>query len=121
MNELKAIRAALDNYVTAKSELAKLGILRSERTIGEYGEWFAEILTGATRDSNTSRKGYDLVMGDKKIQVKSHAKGDKNNARWTDWTYSSKVFDELIILVFNKELFLKERVSNDLRTSSRKN
>nr|WP_286942921.1 hypothetical protein [Allomuricauda sp.] len=109
MNDYIKIRNALDRLIDAKKDLRKLGVLRSERTIGEYGEWFAEKMTGARRDDSTSRKGYDLLLnGSWRIQVKSHAKGDHNNARWTDWPYIEKVFDELVILVFNKELFLKE-------------
>lgn len=111
MDNLNEIRKELDNYVKAKRKLTQLGVLRSERTIGEYGEWFAEKLTGGVRNIKTSSKGYDLTKGTLRIQVKSHAKGDTNNARWTDWTYENKDFDELILLIFNKELVLKEAYS----------
>jgi len=43
-----------------------------------------------------------------RIQVKTHAKGDSNNARWTDYRYDRGAYDELIILVFSKELVLRE-------------
>ena len=72
MNDYIKIRNALDRLIDAKKDLRKLGVLRSERTIGEYGEWFAEKMTGARRDDSTSRKGYDLLLnGSWRIQVKN--------------------------------------------------
>lgn len=85
MSKYVEIREAINRLVEAKQDLKNLGVLRSERTIGEYGEWFAEKLTGAERKGSTSRKGFDLILNNTwKIQVKAHAKGDGNNARWTD-------------------------------------
>ena len=48
MNDYIKIRNALDRLIDAKKDLRKLGVLRSERTIGEYGEWFAEKMTGGS-------------------------------------------------------------------------
>ena len=107
-DEISQVREALDEFVRAKQKLRELDAIRSERVTGEIGEWFAEKLTGARRAETTSQTGWDLLLGDKRIQVKCHAKGDQNNARWTQWTYKDKLFDELIILVFNKELYLNE-------------
>lgn len=41
MDKLIETRKALDLFVSAKAELTRHGVFRSERTIGEYGEWFA--------------------------------------------------------------------------------
>lgn len=49
------------------------------------------------------------------MQVKTHAKSDDNNARWTEIKYTADEFDELIVVVLSKEL-LKEiyRVPRDV-------
>lgn len=101
-------REAIDHITSGKQALRNLKVIRSERLVGEIGEWFAEELLGAKRADSTSQAGYDNRLGDLKIQVKTHAKGDDNNARWTEYRYDRGVFDELIILVFSKEFYLKE-------------
>ena len=108
MNEFFKIKNAIDEFINAKEKLQNLDVLRSERLTGEFGEWFAEQLTGAKRADKTSQKGWDLESKGIKYQVKTHAKGQNNNARWTDWKYDSKEFDFLIILIFTHKLELKE-------------
>jgi len=108
MSEMKEVKEALNQFVEAKQKLRSLDVIRSERVTGEIGEWFAEQLTGAKRAKSSTQKGWDLTDGKKKYQVKTHAKGDDNNARWTTWKYNNNEFDELILLVFSKEFRLKE-------------
>ena len=107
--KVQEVYDAIESLNRAKEDLRKLDVLRSERLTGEFGEWFAEVFFDAPRADSTSQSGWDLVSrnGDK-IQVKTHAKGDNNNARWTEWKYQSKEFDILVILIFTKELKLKE-------------
>jgi hypothetical protein len=107
-NPYAAQRQAIDGIIAGKQALRDLGVIRSERMIGEIGEWFVELLLGGSRAESTPQSGYDIVLGQKRIQVKTHAKGDNNNARWTAYHYPRGAFDELIIVVFTKELFLKE-------------
>ncbi len=103
------IRAAIDNLVCAKERLSALGVVRSERLVSEIGEWFFTALYGGDRAGTSVQKGWDIMLNDKKIQVKTHAKGDKNTARWTDLNYyDENSFDELVIIVFTKTFQLKE-------------
>ena len=102
------IRRALDDLVEAKRKLRECGVLRSERFVGEIGEWFVKSILEAKRAETSSQKGWDLLLDGKKIQVKTHAKGDDNNARWTEIKYDKEAFDELIVVIFTKEFHLKE-------------
>lgn len=108
-NRILNIRDLVANFVKIKDESKKLDVIRSERFIGEFGEWFAEEFTGAKRAKSTSQSGWDLIdRNGIKFQVKTHAKGENNTARWTNWSYDNKVFDFLIILIFTNKLELKE-------------
>ena len=88
--------------------LWELDVIRSERLVGEMGEWLAESIFGGRRADSSSQKGFDIINNDRKVQVKTHAKGDDNNARWTEFKYEKGDFDELIIIIMTKEYRLKE-------------
>jgi hypothetical protein len=108
-NNYRDVRDALNQIVSAKQILRNLKVIRSERFTGELGEWFVGEMYNALPAASTSQKGWDLMLGDRRIQVKTHAKGDGNNARWTELgKYTEEDFDELIIVVFTKEFSLKE-------------
>ena len=102
------VREQLDSIVEAKRRLRELDVIRSERMVGEIGEWLAESIFGGERVKSTSQKGYDLIGDGRRVQVKTHAKGDENNARWTEFKYEPGQFDEFVIIVMSKELRLKE-------------
>ena len=85
-----------------------MDVVRSERLVGEIGEWFVAELYEGDRATSTSQKGWDVVVGQTKIQVKTHAKGDDNTARWTELKKDLDGFDELVIVVFTKDFILKE-------------
>ena len=110
------IRIILDLLAKSKQRLRDLGVIRSERLVGEIGEWFFTAIYGGERAPSTTQKGWDVKLNGKKIQIKTHAKGDKNNARWTVVEFNGDEFDELVIIVFTKEYYLKEfyRASNKL-------
>jgi hypothetical protein len=104
----REVRECLNSLVKAKQRLRDLDVIRSERLVGEIGEWLVESLFGGSRAESSSQKGFDIVKDNSKIQVKTHAKGDDNNARWTQFGYKRGEFDFLVIVVMSKELYLKE-------------
>lgn len=104
----KEIKKAVQQLVLAKNKLKSLGVLRSERLVGEFGEWFAEQLISGKRAISTTQSGWDIICNEKKYQVKTHAKSESNGARWTEWKYTKKEFDFLILLIFSSRLFLNE-------------
>lgn len=104
----KEVKKAVQQLVLAKNKLKSLGVLRSERLVGEFGEWFAEQLISGERAISTTQSGWDIICNEKKYQVKTHAKSDSTGARWTEWKYTKKEFDFLILLIFSSRLFLNE-------------
>ena len=107
-SENEIIRSALDSMVRAKRVLRDYDVTRSERLVGEIGEWLVESIFGGERASSSSQKGYDIIRDDRRVQVKTHAKGDANNARWTEFKYQKGEFDDFVIVVMSKEYCLKE-------------
>jgi hypothetical protein len=107
-SEIRDVRAAINDFTSAKGKLRKMDVVRSERLVGEIGEWFVAELYGGDRATSTSQKGWDVVVGQTKIQVKTHAKGDDNTARWTELKNDLEGFDELAVVVFTKDFILEE-------------
>ena len=87
-------------------------IIRSERLTGEIGEYLAELqFPNSNRAGTTSNKGWDLILDNgEKLQVKAHAKGATNNARWTE-VRSLDAFDRLLIVVLTPGYRLRELFS----------
>jgi hypothetical protein len=103
------IRNLLDQIALAKHKLFESKIIRSERLTGEIGEYLAELqYPAARRAGTTSNKGWDLILPcGQKIQVKTHAKGAGNNARWTEVRHL-EAFDILLIVVLTPNYLLRE-------------
>jgi hypothetical protein len=105
----KTVRSLLDQIAFAKKSLFDAKIIRSERLTGEIGEYLAELqFPMAKRAGTTSNKGWDLILPDgNKIQVKTHAKGAANKARWTEVRHI-EAFDILLIVVLSTNYSLRE-------------
>lgn len=109
------IRQAIIALASAKKTLRELKVIRSERLTGEIGEFLAGIQLGGEviQADSTSNKGWDLMWRgpnmDKheRIQVKCHAKGPGNKARWTIVKHVDD-FERLIVLVLSHDYHLKE-------------
>ncbi len=110
MLEIDMISDAIRNYVRSKKQLRELGIANTERQIvSEIGEWLVLQLFGGERAANRTQPDWDIMSDNKRIQVKSHAKGKNNNARYTKIKYLEDAdIDELIIVVFSQDLIIKE-------------
>lgn len=102
------IRAAIDSITSGKRTLFELGAIRSERLTGEIGEYYVSEILNAQRAGTSSQKGYDLLLDGKKVQVKAHAKGEGNGARWTEFKYSQGDFDILVIIVMSQDFLISE-------------
>lgn len=110
---MKETRALLTTLYRTKEALRQKGVMRSERFTGELGEWLVEVAYRAKRASATSQRGWDVqAETDGKIsllQVKTHAKGKKNSARWTELRPEClELFDRLVIVVLSDDYFIKE-------------
>ena len=107
-NYYYGVRDALNKIAAGKQILRKLNVIRSERFVGELGEWFVCEIYGALRP-NLKCKYWNLMLGMHRIQVKAHGNGDCDIFRHTMFEkYTEDDFDELIIVIFTKEFKLQE-------------
>jgi hypothetical protein len=107
-HNIETIQKYIRQFVEAKQQLKNLDVLRSERTIGEFGEWFVEQIINGKRAATTSQSDWDIEAGGLLYQIKTHAKGPNNKARWTELKHTISGFDFLVIVVFSHDLYLKE-------------
>lgn len=113
MIDTALVRNLLDKLYESKTALLQLGVLRSERFTGELGEWLAETAYKGKRAKGTTQKGWDIEAVESGvrslIQVKTHAKGKRNIARWTEVRPEClELFDRLVIIVLSDEYYIRE-------------
>jgi hypothetical protein len=109
----KTTRDLLIQFSEAKNTLRERGVIRSERFTGELGEWLVETAHRGQRAKGTTQKGWDIKLGcdgnSTRLQVKAHAKGNNNPARWTNISPDSlEHFDRLVIVVMTSDYYIKE-------------
>jgi hypothetical protein len=101
----------LKNFFKSLDELRDAKILINKKDFtGQIGEWLVEILFDGKRSNNSIEKGWDVKVDNTFIQVKTHAKSETNNARWTavKVDYKNIQIDFLIIVIFTENYKLKE-------------
>lgn len=110
MNDYTEIQKALNYYLTALKLLKDLGVMTNKKDFtSQIGEWFVSELFDGDRATSGVQKDWDLKIGDKFIQVKTHSKAPSTSARWTAIKYDEKAnIDELIIVIFSADYKLKE-------------
>lgn len=100
----------LTNYFKALNALKQAGITLNKKDFtSQLGEWLISEIYDGTRAKSNIQKYWDVKVGSKKIQVKTHAKASKTKARWSRIKYDVDAeIDELVIVVFSEEYKLKE-------------
>jgi hypothetical protein len=96
------IARSLSDLCSAQATLQRLGIIRSQRMVADFGEWFASQLLSMSLCSNRTQQGWDLESSGKRIQVKTHAKALTNRARRTTLRKDALEFDELAVVVLTE-------------------
>lgn len=104
------INNALANYLIALQELRSLGVLPNSKDFtSQIGEWIVGEIYQGKRAENGIQKYWDVDCSIGKIQVKTHAKGDKTTARWSNIKkIETKEIDHVVIIIFNKNYQLQE-------------
>lgn len=104
---VEAIAAALSDLAAAHRRLNELKAIRSQRFIGDLGEWVASQLLQMALCSSQTEKGCDLVGGGLKVQVKTTAKKGKKYR--TTLRADALAYHALAIVILSPDLLL-ERV-----------
>jgi len=110
MTDYTKIQKALNDYLTSFKLLQDLGVTTNKKDFtSQIGEWFVSELFDGQRATSGVQKDWDLKIGDKFIQVKTHSKAPTTTARWTAIKYDEKAnIDELITVIFSADYKLRE-------------
>lgn len=95
------IASSLRDLCAAQETLQRLGIIRSQRVVSDFGEWFASKLLSMQLCSSRTQRGWDLEIPGKRVQVKTHAKAEGNRARRTTLRKNALDFDELAVVILS--------------------
>lgn len=93
------IARSLSDLCSAQETLQRLGIIRSQRLVADFGEWFAAQLLSMSLCTSRTQHGWDLEAPGKRVQVKTHAKAETNRARRTTLRKDVLEFDDLAVIV----------------------
>jgi hypothetical protein len=115
MENLTEIKNAILDYLSAMQKMRQLNIAPNSKDFtSQLGEWLVEQIYEGKRAESGIQKWWDVMVENKKIQVKTHAKAKKTNARWSYIKFDSHaVIDELIIIVFSEDYKLREFLKVD--------
>jgi hypothetical protein len=102
------VARAIDDYRLAHEALESLGVVRSQRTVADYGEWLAAEILSLPICTSRTQKDWDLELTGRRVQVKTHAKASTNRARRTPISKTPLAYDELAIVVLTPTLRLRE-------------
>ena len=110
MTDYKEIKKALDNYLNSLTQLTKLGVTMNKKDFtSQIGEWLVAELYDGKRAESGIQKDWDIKIGDKYIQVKTHSKAATTTARWSPVKYDENAqIDEIITIVFTPDYKIKE-------------
>ena len=86
----------------SQSLLRSQGVLRNQKDFtSQLGEYVVLELFGGELAESGNQEGWDLIDADGlKVQVKSHAKAESNDAKYTTIKYTERKFDDLCIVRF---------------------
>ncbi len=115
MENFTEIQKALFDYLTALRKMRQLNIAPNSKDFtSQLGEWLIEQIYGGKRAESGIQKSWDVIVDNKKIQVKTHAKAKTTSARWSYLKFDKQAnVDELIILIFSDDYKLKEFLKVD--------
>ena len=123
MNEFERVEIALKNFHKSMADLKDLDVLINKKDFTcQIGEWLVASLYDGERSTNGIQKDWDIKVGEKNVQVKTHAKASTNSASWTAVKNDVNAdVDELIIVVFYEDYKLKAFYKLPWQIALRKN
>ena len=106
-------RKAFAQYVRALQRLRELGVIRTSRgPVADYGELVVAEHFGVSLDPNPGRKGYDLLLPDRRrVQVKARAPRPDGRmpSHWADIPdIDGDPFDLFVGVIFDAHLKVRE-------------
>jgi hypothetical protein len=98
--EVSEVVGILDRITDGLESLSRLGVIRTRRPLhADLAEWLVAQLLGGELAESTVQRGWDVLAGGKRLQVRSHSKAASNTTKWTH--VASGDYDTLVIVVFD--------------------
>lgn len=87
--------ALIQEFFDCTSKLLKAGIVRSDKILGDIGEWLCVQKYGLVLEASGRHPGYDGKIGTSRVQVKVH-----NSPEGTNLSVGNPdKYDELIVIL----------------------
>lgn len=96
----------IGEFFAATAKLMDKAIVRSDKILGDIGEWICVEHYGLVLESSGRHPGYDGKIGDSRVQVKAHNSPEGTNLSVGD----PNKYDELVIILGPRS---RLRVSSD--------
>jgi len=111
MSDDLKIKYAINKFFEAAKELKNLGVIVSDRFLGDIGEYiFTKTILGAALEVNKRTKGHDSIFNGKKYQVKLNNSPTKTNIDIGD----PNEYDVLIVIIGPDSCLVKPHGNNFL-------
>lgn len=92
-------QSAIDEFFLAAEKLRSLGVIRSDRFLGDIAEFLVAKKLNVTLTSNKREQGFDGLLNEKKIEVKYNGGTSRTVSCGKPQTY-----DELVIVLGPKSV-----------------
>lgn len=105
MDNFIEIKNQLKIFFGALNELKKLGVAPNSKDFtSQLGEWLVSEIFNGERATSGIQKYWDVKVGGKNYQVKTHAKAENNKNKWSyvDYDDDSDI-DFIVIIVFSSD------------------
>jgi len=106
--KIDAVVAALDKIAAGLRELASLRVVRSRKFASDYGEWLVSRIFGGSLAPSKTQKGWDVRVGDERIQVRTHSKAPDNPNRWSSVKGKPDGFDSFVVVILDESFRVAE-------------
>lgn len=102
------IATEIKKLAESMKRLRELGVIRSQKIVGDIGEWIAAVLFDGVIADSKNQQGWDIKCEVGNIQVRAHAKAEGNNTRNTRITGLSEDCAMLAILVLTHDFRISQ-------------
>lgn len=114
-NNISKVAAALEKLTNATVELKSFGVIRSRKPVStDYSEWLVRQLFGGSLAPSKNQPGWDIDLGEEKVQVKVSFNPDSTANRWS-YIKDPSFYDSLILIVLSDDYKVQNSTKYHLR------
>ena len=98
---VRQVLQALTEIQDGMENLRNLGAIRSQKVVGDLGEWLVAQVFNGELAASKGNPGWDVIADGERISVKAHAKAGDNSTRWTGFPEQPAGVDTIAVVVFS--------------------